>query len=136
MKLSELWKRYGFLLISVLAIIIVVIASVSIAKAASTSATITWIHPVAYVDGSSLPVSDIKETVVTWRRPGNSVVVGTAHVAGPATTTVVTGLVCGNFNFTAATVVMTNSTSAETPPALYATGVVCAPNPPTGLKVT
>lgn len=134
MKLSDLWKRHGFFLISVAAILIVIIASVSIARAAGTSATITWVHPTAYIDGSALAVSDIKETIITWRRPGDSTVVGSTRVPGPATTTVVSGLVCGSFNFTAATVVQTSS--AETAPAAYATGVVCAPNPPTGLKVT
>lgn len=136
MKLSDLWSRYGFAILGALAIVLVFAVAASIAKAAGQSATITWIHPTAYIDGTPLAVTDIKETIITWRRPGNAAVVGSVHVTGPATTTVVTGLVCGSFNFTAATVLTSNASSAETSPALYATGVVCAPNPPTGLKVT
>jgi hypothetical protein len=135
MKLSDLWKRHGFLLIAVLAIIIVIIASVSIAKAA-TSATITWVHPTTYTDGTALDVADIKETVIIWRRPGSTSVVGSVRVASPATSKVVSGLTCGSFNITAATVATSSVSSAETAPVLYVTGVVCSPNPPTTLKVT
>jgi hypothetical protein len=105
-----------------------------IARAAGASATITWTHPVAYTDGSVIAVGEIKETIITWRRPGNSSIVGSVRVTAPANTTVVTGLACGSFSFTAATVVKTNDdTSADAAPVLYATGVRCLPNPPSGL---
>jgi hypothetical protein len=135
MKWPELWKRHAFLFLSIALVILVFLVSVGIAKAAGSVATVTWVHPVVYVDGSPLALADIKETIVTWRRPGSTTVTGSVHVAGPATSTTVNGLQCGNFEFTAATVVQTVS-SVETAPTLYATGVTCTPNPPTGLKVT
>ena len=136
MKLSDLWKRHGFILVAALAIIIVVIASVSIAKAAGTSANLAWTHPNAYTDGSALDVADIKETIITWRRPGRTNVVGTVRVTAPASQTVVTGLTCGSFAFTLATVMTSGTTSDDSQPVTYSTGIQCAPNPPTNLKVT
>lgn len=137
MKFSELWKRHGFAVLAFLAILIVILISASIpAKAAGTSATVSWTHPTLYTDGTPLALTDITETIVIWRRPGNATVIGSIHVAAPATQTLVTGLVCGNFNVTAVTVTNSGASSAETAPVAYATGIVCAPNPPTNLKVT
>jgi hypothetical protein len=136
MKDPSFWERHAFKILALTAVVFVAMCVVHAAQAAGTSATLTWTHPVVYTDGSTLAATEIKETIITWRRPGTSAVVGSVRVAAPANTTVVTGLTCGSFNFTAATVVRTNDdTSADTAPALYATGVRCAPNPPTGLKV-
>lgn len=110
---------------------------IQVARAAGPAATLTWTHPTANTDNSPLAVSDIKETVIIWRRPGNSSIVGTVHVAAPATSAVVPGLTCGSFNFTAQTVVVVQSVaSVESNSVLYATGVQCAPNPPTGVTAT
>ena len=128
------FERHGWKLIALGLLIFVALASISISRAAGPTATVTWIHPLTYTDISPLAVSEIKETLITWRRPGNATIVGSVRVPGPATTTVVSGLACGNFDFTAATIVKTNSVqSADAGPVLYATGVTCAPNPPTGL---
>jgi hypothetical protein len=130
------WERHAKKIIVGALILVALILVYNAAYAAGSSVTISWTHPTSYTDGSALAATEIKETVITWRRPGNATVVGTARVAAPATSTVVTGLSCGGFNFTAVTVVKTNNVeSAEAGPVLYATGVQCAPNPPTGLKV-
>lgn len=126
-------RDYLAISLGVLAAIVACFILVKIARAAGPSATLTWEHPTTYTDGTALALADIKETLITWRRPDSATVVGSVRVAAPTTTTVVNGLACGNFSFTAVTVVKTNDQSAETNPVLYATGVRCLPNPPTGL---
>jgi hypothetical protein len=105
------------------------------AHAAGDSATLQWANATTFQDGTPLAATDIKETLIQWRRPGNATVVGSVRVAAPANSTVVQGLVCGNFEFTGVTILKVNSTasSESTPPAPYATGIQCKPNPPTGL---
>lgn len=116
------------------AVVLLVIIGTQLARAAGPSATLTWTHPVAYTDGSALPVSEIKETLITWRRPNSAVIVGSVRVTAPANSRVVSGLACGNFTFTAQTVVKTlDIQSDESSTVIYATGVQCAPNPPSGL---
>jgi hypothetical protein len=88
------------------------------------------------VDGSDLAPADIKETLVTWRRPGRINILGTVRIAAPAIQTVVSGLTCGSFIFTLATVMTSGATSVDSSPVPYSTGIQCAPNPPTNLKVT
>lgn len=128
---ADVWR----LTVVVLAVFVVIFLAAK-AFAAGPTATISWTHPVMYTDGSVLALSEIKETVITWRRPGSTVNAGSVRVVSPSNTTVVSGLACGNFNFTAVTVVKANDVqSDEGGPVLYATGVQCAPNPPTGLKV-
>lgn len=104
------------------------------AQAAGTSATVSWVLPTTYVDGSPLAASDIKEILIQWRRPGVPAVAGSIRAPAPGTSIVVNGLVCGNFTFTAQTVmVLGATTSDETAPSPYATGVSCKPNPPSGV---
>jgi hypothetical protein len=102
--------------------------------AAGTSATLSWSHPTTYTDGAALAASDIKETFIQWRRPGSATVAGSVRVTAPATSVVVPGLVCGNFTFTAQTIMTLGATASdETSPVPYSTGISCKPNPPTGL---
>ena len=130
------WERHAKGIILAAVVLLVAMIIYNTVRAAGGSVTISWIHPTGYTDGSALPLTEIKETLVTWRRPANSTVVGSVRVAAPATSTLVVGLSCGGFNFSAATVVKVgNVESAEAGPVLYATGVQCAPNPPTNLKV-
>lgn len=137
MNWRDFIDKYGFRLIVTATIIACAMVYYAVAYAVGPSATIKWSHPTAYTDGSALALSEIKETYVAWRRPGSSAIVGSVHVAAPAISIVVAGLVCGNFNFVAVTVVKTNNVeSAEGGPVLYATGVQCAPNPPTNLEVS
>ncbi len=130
MKLRNFSWRGVLLAVSVVAVVFII---GNVVYAAGSSSTVTWVHPVTYTDGSALALSDIKETILTWRRPGSTTVAGTVRVTAPANSTVVTGLTCGNFNFTAATVAKNNAQSTDAGPVLYASGVTCAPNPPTGL---
>jgi hypothetical protein len=137
MKPADFWERHAFKLIGIALIALVAIFAVRIAYAAGPTATLTWTHPVAFTDSSALALSEIKETVITWRRPNSTVIVGSVRVPAPATTRVVSGLACGSFNFTAQAVVKTNDIqSDESPTVLYTTGVQCAPNPPTGLAAS
>jgi len=112
----------------------------TLTQAAGPSATVSWTMPDKYTDGSSLPASDILSTTIQVRRPGSTTLVGAMVVLAPATSTVVNGLVCGNYEFVA--FVTTKSTSAQpgssdnTNPVAYAPGVSCKPNPPTGLTVS
>ena len=100
--------------------------------AAGTTANLTWQHPTSRIDGSALPLSQIKETLIEWRRVGSSVLVGSIRVNAPATSTAVSGLICGDYDFVAYTVATDASQSDPTNTVQYATSVVCKPNPPTG----
>lgn len=120
---------------AVLAALCIVFAPLAIP--AGTSASLDWTLPVAYEDGSPLAATDLKETIIQWRRPNNATVVGAVHVAAPATSTVVQGLNCGDFQFTAIAVVkLNNVTSTETMEVPYSTGIQCKPNPPSGLRAS
>jgi hypothetical protein len=134
MKAGEFLERHAFKITAAIVILVIALVAWSIARAAGASATITWTHPTTSTDGSTLALTEIKETLIIWRRPGNSTVVGSARVPAPSTSTVVTGLVCGSFQFSGATVVKTDdAASVENTPTPYATGVACPPSPPTGL---
>lgn len=112
----------------------------SVSMAAGTTAQVTWTMPTTYVDNSALPVSDILETVVEWRRTVGGPVEGSVRVAAPAVATTVP-VACGDALFTA--YVITKSTARfpsavglpSSPPVAYATGVACVPKAP-GLSVS
>lgn len=107
------------------------------ALASGTSASLSWTLATQYTDGQTLPVSAIKETLIQWRRPGNPTVVGSMRIAAPGASVVVPGLVCGAFEFTATTILAAGPPpSDELGPVPYTTGVVCKPNPPSGLTAT
>jgi len=135
MTLRELWTERRYTVLLWIGVIALLGLSIVKAYAAGTSATLSWVHPVAYTNnGGPLALTDIKETAVQWRRPGNTTMAGNVRVAAPATTVIVSGLVCGDFVFTAATVLKANNvTSEESASAAYTTGVVCTPNPPTAV---
>lgn len=124
--------------VSFLAFAVVALLTVSSVFAAGTSATLSWQLADSYIDGAPLAAANIKETLIEWRRPGNTTVVGSVRVAAPAITKVVPGLVCGNFEFVAYTITVApaESSDASTPPVVYATGVTCKANPPKGLGAT
>jgi len=119
-------------------LVLMVVAGVRSAQAAGTSANLSWTHPTTYIDGTPLALADIGSTVITWRRTAGGPVVATLTVPAPAAATTVTGLVCGDFVFTARTVmrVDANSSDETAPPAPYTTGITCRANPPTGLQVS
>jgi len=108
-------------------------AAATLVFAAGPSATLVFTLASQYVDASPLPVADIKETLIEWRKPGQTALVGSAHVAAPAVQTTVAGLTCGDFDFVAYTVLKAGPNSDATAPVRYQTGVVCKPNPPGGL---
>jgi hypothetical protein len=101
-------------------------------------ARVSWTNPTTYIDGSPLPVTDLKEIIVSWgRNPAGPFTLGTVTVTSPATTVDIPGMVCGNYHFVARAVVKTNEVSTDsTPPVVYATNVSCkTPNPPTAPSV-
>lgn len=104
-----------------------------LALAAGTSATLTWTLATSYIDGTPLPVSNIKETFIQWYRPGSTTPAGGVHVSAPNSTVVMPNLICGQYNFTAETILNSGPNSDESSPVIYDTNVVCKPNPPSGL---
>lgn len=107
------------------------------AEAAGTSVTLSWQLADSNTDGSALAATDIKETLISWRRPGTAAVVGSIRVAAPATSLTVDGLTCGAFEFTGTTVLKSTATSDESrPPVSFSTGITCKPNPPKGLAAS
>lgn len=117
-----------------LKIFILALAFAGVVLAVGNSATLSWTLATAYIDGTPLPASSIKETLIQWRRPGSTAVVGSVRSASPATNVVVPNLVCGQFTFTAVTVLTTaGMDSAESSPVAYDTKVSCVANPPGAL---
>lgn len=127
-------------LIGIVALVIILIftAGIRTAHSAGTSATVSFTHPTTYVDGSPLAVADIASVLITWRRTAGGPVVGTVSVIAPATSTIVPGLVCGNYLFTGQTVMKVNASTSDetTPPTPYSTGITCKANPPAGLQAS
>lgn len=75
-----------------------------------------------------MPASDIKEHLIKWFVSGTTRLAGQATLAMPATSTQVSGLICGNYDFVAVTVVKDTAITPSkdsSPPAVYATRVSC-----------
>ena len=128
-------KRFS-LLLATAAFTALLLATPPPATAAGTSATLTWTLATQWEDGTPLPASAIKETLIEWRRPGSTQLVGSVRVAAPQVTRVVENLKCGDFNFVAYTVLNSGPDSSATQPVTYQTGIECKPNPPGGFGVS
>lgn len=63
-----------------------VLAGCSSGTAQSPSDTLTWQHPVTRVNGSALPLSEIRETTIAWGPQGGPYTEGSVIVPAPATT--------------------------------------------------
>lgn len=114
------------------------LAAVTVSIAAGSTAHLSWIAPTAYTDGSSLPASDIDHYTITWApAAGSTGVSGSTNIpAGTVATTV--NVPCGSTTFTVSVTTgpgakYPSTTSAPTGAVPYATGIACAPNPPSGL---
>jgi len=113
------------------------------ALATGTTANVSWIAPTQYADGETLTASQIDHYTITWTTNSSTGVggpTGSLTVPGTATTAKIP-VPCGGVNFsitvtTGANAVFPNTTSVPAGPVPYATGVTCAPNPPTGLAVS
>lgn len=110
-----------------------------IAQAAGPVAHVTIVHATQQtvtdpITGQKstipLPLSDIQKVVVKWSV--GTTLAGSVDLIAPATTIDVPGLICGDYSFTAYTVLKTAVVSPDyVPPAIYATGVSCtAPKSP------
>ena len=101
----------------------------ALAFAAGSAANLEWTHPTQYTDGSAINPADIAETLIQWRRPGSETVVGSLHVPAPAANAVA-AVACGDYTFTAQTIMKDAAASGETGRIAYSSGVKCTPNPP------
>jgi hypothetical protein len=102
-----------------------------LAFAAGPTANVSWSAPVTYVDGSAMPATDIAFYTVKWGSNSKQV----------TTLSTTADVICGSASFTVSITTKTtakypNATSSDAGPVSYATGVTCAPNPPTGLQVS
>lgn len=116
------------------------LAALTVTFGAGTSATLNWQAPTEYTDGSPIQSGDIAYYTVNWApAAGQSGPSGSLQTSGPVLTATVP-VPCGAVSFTvtvtsSGTAKYPNTTSAPTNPVPYASGVTCAPNPPTGLAV-
>ncbi len=108
---------------------LIVFALFSRAFAAGPSATLSWTMATAYTNNAPIAAGAITATRINWMRHGQTAVVGTVDVPAPATTKIVQGLDCGQFDFTAQTLIGTTASIAAAAP-VYDTKVECLPNPP------
>lgn len=116
----------------------------AVAFAAGTTSTVSWVLPTAYNDctpapcnGSALSLSEIKNSTVTWTAGVGGGPTGSLTVNGSVTTASVP-VPCGSVVFsvsvtTTAAAKYPSATSAAAGFVTYASGVTCAPNPPTGV---
>lgn len=109
----------------------------TVALASGTTATVSWLAPTTYNDGTPVGASDIASYTITWVGSGAKTS-GTLVVNAPALSTTVP-VACGSASFTvtataSATAVYAGTSAASSPPATYATGVTCSLNPPTGVQ--
>lgn len=108
------------------------------ALASGTTATVSWAAPTTYNDGTAVGATDIASYTVTWVGSGPKTS-GTLVVSAPNVSAAVP-VACGSASFTvtataSATAVYPGSVStSSSPPVVYATGVTCALNPPTGVQ--
>lgn len=66
------------------------------------SATVSWVHPLTYTDGSTLPLADIQQTRVEYGTCAGTafgVKAGEVIVTGTATSTVINNLAAGTWCF-------------------------------------
>lgn len=109
----------------------------AVAGATGTNAAVSWIGPTTYTDGTAVKAGDIASYVVTWTG-ATPALSGTVTVPGTQLSTLVT-VACNSTSFVvaavaSATAVYPSGTSPNSsPPVVYATGVTCTLNPPTGL---
>lgn len=107
------------------------------AEATGQNAAVSWVAPTAYTDGSVVHAGDIASYIVTWTGP-TAALSGTVTVPSTQLSTLVT-VPCNSTSFVvqavaSASATYPSTTSANsTPPVVYATGVTCTLNPPTGL---
>lgn len=117
----------------ILFILLTMMAS-AISFGAGTTATVTWIAPTTFTDGTPLTGLigyriDAKPKTYT----GSTL---TKSVGPSVSSSAFSGLTCGDYDFTVITLAGTNSDPSNT--AVYATGVTCSnkPNPPTGVTAS
>jgi hypothetical protein len=133
--LSPRWIYPGILAVAAL-LLCSMSVMVSFAQAPK-SATVTWIAPTTYVDGTVLPAASIDHYTITWPLAGGTSPSGSLI---SKTLSAVVPVVCGSVAFsvtvtTTAAALYPNSTSAPAGPVTYASGVSCAANPPGALAV-
>lgn len=99
------------------------------------TALVEWVHPTEYVDGTPLPLAQIRETRITYTHVEGRLAPQTVVVPAPSASVVVSGLFCGSFRFSAVTVAISDDASDPTQAVLHNTTVTCSnkPNPPTAV---
>jgi hypothetical protein len=101
----------------------------------TTTANLSWSAPTAYLDGTTLPASDIASYTITYQSSASATapVHTLSFPAGTLSTTV--AALCSSTNFTitvttTASAVYPNATSSQGGPVPFVSSVNCAPNPP------
>lgn len=90
------WVRWGALLVAI------ALALILGTRARAATIVVTWAHPTQYTDGSDLPLTSIKETLVEYgqcaAQTGNTwgTKAGETRVTAPATTVQITTNFFGN----------------------------------------
>lgn len=117
---------------------VISILTLSVSFAAGTSSNVSWVAPTTYNDGSPLNAADIDHYTLTWQPASGQVgPSGTLSIPGSALSAQV-NVPCGSTTFTLSATTgagarYPNATSSSTSGVPYASGVACAPNPPSGL---
>jgi hypothetical protein len=131
--LRFLGNAVALIVMAAVAVFLLLVIFAPAANAAGTVAQLSWTHPTMRIDDTPLALSEIRETLIEWRRTAGGPIVGTLRVAAPANTASAPGLVCGDFVFSAATIANNGDSSAPTAPVAYTTEIRCVPKSPTGL---
>lgn len=102
----------------------------SVAHAAGLTATVSWIPPTTYTDGT--PLTGLIGYRIDAKPKSYTGSALTKSVGASVVTASFPGLICGDYDFNVYTLDKTASDPSNTAP--YKTEVVCSnkPNPPTG----
>lgn len=117
-----------------LALVSLVAAACTPADSQTSSDTITWTNPTQRVDGTAMPLSEIRETTIAWGQRGGPYTTGSVTVPAPATTVdVPRPATPGTRCYVAMTTDTGNRSSAFTNEVCKT--LLAGPNPPSNLQV-
>lgn len=114
-------------------------SAITLTLAAGGEATVSWLAPTQYVDGTAIAAGDLDHYTITWTATGSGGPSGSMTVTGTALASIVP-FACGQANFSITVTTSTTSkypgiTSGPAGPVFLDTKVACATNPPGALAV-
>ncbi len=113
----------------------------TVPTATAPAATVSWTAPTTYTDTTQLTAGAIDHYTVSWSNSAGGPSLASVTVKAPATSLVIP-VVCGTIFVTVTVttgtvtgIVYPGATSVPSGPVSYASGINCAPSPPTAVVI-